>query len=73
MDKRLEKGTLELVDQTGLGFYSRLFLVQKEMGGVASCDRLIESEWICPPYEVVNGNNCIGLGVDQERGRDVLD
>ena len=36
VDKRLEKGTLELVDQTGLGFYSRLFLVQKEMGGGGS-------------------------------------
>ena len=29
----LEKGALELVDHLGLGYYSRLLLVQKATGG----------------------------------------
>ena len=32
VDKTLQKDTLELVNQPGLGFYSRLFLVQKVTG-----------------------------------------
>ena len=32
VSKMLQKGTLEVVDQPGPGFYSRLFLVQKVTG-----------------------------------------
>ena len=40
---------------------------------MASCDRLVEFEQVCHAHQVPDGDSCISLGVDQERGRDVLD
>ena len=43
------------------GYYSQLFLVQKCVGGIASCDQLVKSEWLCQDRDIL-----FGTEVDQE-------
>ena len=40
---------------------------------MATCDRLVESEWVRHPHQVLHGDGFVDLGVDQERGRYVFD
>ena len=35
--------------------------------GVTSCDRLVESECVRRPHQILQGDGVVGLGVDQER------
>ena len=48
----LEKWTLELVDQPGLGFYSHIFLIQKATG-LEACYRPVDPERGCHPHQVM--------------------
>ena len=50
------KGVLEIVPDTGPGFYSRLFLVEKASGGWRPVYRPLSSERIHPADPVQDGN-----------------
>ena len=69
----LEKGTLELVDQPSPGFLWQALVGAEGNEGVTSCDHLIKSERVHNPHQVSDGDSCISLEVNQERGCDVLD
>ena len=42
-------------------------------GEVASCDRLVMSEWVRHPYQVLYGDGVVSAGVDQEGRLDLKD
>ena len=67
----LQKGPLELLDQPGPGFYSRLFLVQKATG-LEVRHRPVDPGWVCLPDQVQDGDCGVSLGVDQDGQFDVL-
>ena len=41
--------------------------------GLTTGDRIVKFKWLRHPHQVPDGDGCICLGVDQERGRNVLD
>ena len=63
----------------GTGSPAQSWLLQSALSvteddrGVVTCDRLVESEWVHHPHQVLHGDSLIGLGVDQEGGHHVLD
>ena len=68
----LQKGAVELVEQRGPGFYSRLFVVEKVTGGTETCHRPLITEQLRNHNEVQNGDHRFSPGVSPPRGLDVL-
>ena len=56
VDKMLEKGTLEVVDPLGPGYYSQMFLVQKATGGWRSVNRSFDFQLLCDPHPLQDGD-----------------
>ena len=64
----LSKDALEIVLDPGLGFYSRLFLVEKVTGGLASRDRHLSPERVCSANSIQDGDRSLRASVRQRGG-----
>ena len=69
--KMLEEGALQIVSLPGPGCCSYLFLVQKVTGEWRPTMSL-GSQSLCDPYSFQDRDGDFSLGVDQERGHDIL-
>ena len=59
----LSKDAFEIVLDPGPGFYSRLFLVEKVMGGLAFRDRPLSPERVCSANSVQDGDSSLRVSV----------
>ena len=61
----LSKDALEIVLDPGPSFYSRLFLVEKVTGGLATRDRSLSPERVCSLHSVQDGDSSLCASVRQ--------
>ena len=64
----LSKDALEIVLDPGPGFYSRLFLVEKVTGGLATRDRPLSHERVCSSNSIQDGDSRLCAPVRQRGG-----
>ena len=51
---------------SGSGLLQQVVFGSEDDGGVASHDRLVESEWVLHSHQILHGDSIISPGVDQE-------
>ena len=64
----LSKDALEIVLDPDPGFYSRLFLVEKVTGGLATRDQPLSPEWVWSSNSVQDGDSRLCAPVRQKGG-----